>query len=156
MKIYVVADRAYLSEEKAEKYKELMGYDDDIEEYETSDDAIDVAEPIWLLRSIYNPENDKIKFETFKMNTLDDGDHGRASINYCELWGREITINKWVSRIEGESKEDVIKRFGDRRLKVSRDYWDIIKEQILNGATEDDIYRVLSEKSDELNTNEQI
>lgn len=150
MKVYVVTDgcysdykivRIYLDKSKARKYKELTGIDNDILEIETSDDVMDAEKPMWEVTSEYKPVSDKMILNITKCCAFSADMHSSVYLSCGVVYIRDL-----IPRGDNDSQKKIYNQVYNKNLKASRDYYGIIKEQLLNGVKEKEINEMLSQR----------
>lgn len=161
MKVYIVTEgsysdyeikRVFLDEEKAQKYKDIIGGESQVEEYETSDEEINTIKPLWHISAEYFPKYNKLDLNIWETST-DAQNHSQNRVHFNDYrkytsYEYMVNIRKAIPRAGSESKKEIHNRYYEKLLKVSQDYWGIVKEQLANGATEKDINQMLSQKED--------
>ena len=60
-----------------------------------------------------------------------------------------ISFTRSLPRKEDEEKDEVEAKIYDKMKKISQDLWAIIQEQLANGATNEEINKMLNAKSEE-------
>lgn len=164
MKVYIVTSgcysgynikRVFLQKEKAEIYKNIINSDNDIEEYNTSDDEIGSSiydksnniKPLWDISCEYYPRDNIFDIYNIKATTTES--YKGDQIFFSNDIIKKIDIVYSLPQKEGEDEDEFIAKIYDKMKKISQDFWAIIQEQTANGATDDEIYDMLNAKNEE-------
>lgn len=161
MKVYIVSAGSYsdwhikgifLDQEKAEKYNAIVQDSNTVEEYDTMDDQIIV--PVYYIYATYETKNVPLGYENhlyktkgaygFSVNTTNSADVCEYEKNHTGYWSNTITICRQISKLpESDEEYEALK---SKYHKVCADLAAIVENELANGATEDQVSKLLGRK----------